>query len=109
MARQTRDVRQRGQDADSPPHPGLGSAVDRGHSPRFGMNEQARLSTAVSDARFIDTCTRTISLVIAVILEYRLVYVLAVDAAPEQGRQRGPLPAAGPRCVGSGGEAVEGA
>ena len=35
-----------------------------------------------------------------VILEYLLVYVLAVDAAAEQGRQRGPLPAAGAQRVG---------
>src|SRR5260370_22470739 len=62
-----------------------------------------------SDESFIDTCTDTIRLVRASFLAYRLVYVLAVDAAPEQGRQRGPLPAAGPQRVGPGREAVAGA
>src|SRR5437660_8897819 len=64
---------------------------------------------ALSDENFIDTCTDTIRLVRASFLAYPLVYVLAVDAAAEQGRHRGPLPAAGPQRVGPGGEAVEGA
>src|SRR5271157_6185667 len=64
---------------------------------------------ALSDESFIDTCIDTIRLVRASFLAYLLVYVLAVDAAAEQGRQRGPLPAAGPQRVGPGREAVEGA
>src|SRR5487761_1090720 len=63
----------------------------------------------LSDESFIDTCIDTIRLVKASFLAYLLVYVLAVDAAAEQGRQRGPLPAAGPQRVGPGREAVEGA
>src|SRR5437660_8653828 len=63
----------------------------------------------VSGAGFIDTCTTTITLLKAIVQGYLLVYVHAVDAAAEQGRHRGPLPAAGPQRVGPGGEAVEGA
>src|SRR6266699_2595579 len=56
----------------------------------------------LSDARFIDICIDIIRLVKASFQAYLLVYVLAVDAAAEQGRQRGPVPAAGPQRVGPG-------
>jgi len=63
----------------------------------------------VSGQLVIDTREIALSPVDVMVPGYFLVHVLAVDAAAEQGRQRGPLPAAGPQRVGPGREAVEGA
>ena len=64
---------------------------------------------ALSGACFIDICTGPLRLSRAGFAAYGLVDVLAVDAAAEQGRQRGPLSATGPQRVGPGREAVAGA